>query len=127
MQLLRFERNRAGETRKLEHAVHLPATLHVAHFRHGIDTLPIAYNFRSAASHIGQTPKLGHYRTFGMTAPEGEPDAGYLRTLHARLLQGAVHPALYVQNDETSAVRAKLADVLEVMRTWYIAFYTRSQ
>ena len=71
VQLLRVERNRAGETRKLEHAGHLPATLHVAHFRRGVDTLPIAYNFRSAASHIGQTPKLGHYRTFGMTAPGG--------------------------------------------------------
>ena len=59
--------------------------------------------------------------------PWGEPDAGYSRTLHAGLMQGAVHPALYVQTDETSAVRAKLADLQEVMRTWYIAFYTRSQ
>ena len=44
----------------------------------------------------------------------------------AKLTQKA-YPALYVQHDETSAVRAKLVDVQEVMRTWYLVFYTMSQ
>ena len=118
---------RKHKTKKLEYTVCPPATLQVAQFQNGIDALPAAYDFRSAAYHISQTPDSGHYRTFGATAPAGEPDEGFALTLHAQLMQGAVHSALYVQNDETLAARAKLADVQEVMRTWYIAFYTRSQ
>ena len=64
------------------------------------------------------------YRTLGATAVLGEPDDEFSLALRAELMQGAAHPALYVPNDDTSAVRVKLADVQEVMRTWYIAFYT---
>ena len=67
--------------------------------------------------------------TSGATAPSREPNEAFVQELqlHAKLVKRAEHPALHVQNDATSAARAKLADVQEVMRTWCLAVYTRSQ
>ena len=114
VQLLRFERSRMGEISKLEHIIHLPAKLLSCR-------LPIS------GTPISHTPDSGHYKTFGAAAPSAEPCETFTHELHAKLAQGAEHPALRAQNHETSAARAKLADVQEVMRTWRIAFYTRSQ
>ena len=127
VQLLRFSVGRGGEVHKLEHCTELPARLQVPRFEDGLNTQPVAYELKSAVYHLGSTPNSGHYKTMGLAAPIGVPTDGYIDSLHRALQREAAHPALFVQNDESSAVRAKPTDVQEVMRTWYIAFFIRPQ
>jgi len=127
IQLMRFSVERGGEVCKLEHRTELPARLQVPRFEDGLNTQPVAYELKSAVYHLGSTPNSGHYKTMGLTAPIGEPTDEYVANLQRALQREAAHPALFVQNDESSAARAKPADLKEVMRTWYIAFFIRPQ
>ena len=127
IQLMRFRVSRGGEIQKLEHYTALPARLQVPQFVDGLDTQPVAYALQSVVYHIGDTPHSGHYKTMGVAAPLGEPTCEYTDGLQKALQRAAEHPALFVQNDESSAVRAKPSDISEVMRTWYLAFFIRPQ
>ncbi|CAE7852549.1 unnamed protein product [Symbiodinium necroappetens] len=127
VQLMRFAAGRGGEIHKLEHRTALPARLQVPCFDEELSTRPVAYELKSVVYHIGSTPDSGHYKTMGISAPVGEPTDAYVDSLQKALHEEAAHPALFVQNDESSAARAKPADVREVMRMWYIAFFIKPQ
>ena len=80
----------------------------------------------SVIYHIGCKPDAGHYRTLGVTAPAGEPSADFYNELQRKFNEGAAHPALHVQNDDTPTVLAS-SDLHEISRTWYIALFSRPQ
>ena len=130
IQLLRFQGNMDGEVSKLSHPTPLSTKLQVPIFTGGIETRPQAYVLHSVVYHIGCTPDSGHYRTMGITAPKGEPsslqEAFFSETTRC-LSEGAVHPALHVQNDETPTTLATSTDLQEVSRTWYLAFFSKPQ
>ena len=71
VQLMRFNGNPRGEVGKLTHRVPLASRLQVPQFDDGVSTLPCAYVLHSVVYHIGYTPDSGHYRSMGVTAPEG--------------------------------------------------------
>ena len=76
------------------------------------------------------TPESGHYRTMGITAPKGEPSSlqeAFYSEITRSLSEGAAHPALHVQNDETPTALATSTDLQEVSRTWYLAFFSKPQ
>ena len=126
IQLLRFQGNMAGEINKLSHVIPLSPKLQVPTFAEGIDTRPQAYVLHSTVYHIGCTPDSGHYRTMGITAPKGEPSSlqeAFYSEITRSLSEGAAHPALHVQNDETPTALATSTDLQEVSRTWYLAFF----
>ena len=130
IQLLRFQGNMEGEVNKLSHPIPLSPKLQVPTFTEGIDTRPQAYVLHSVVYHIGCTPDSGHYRTMGITAPEGEPSSlqeAFYSEITRNLREGAAHPALHVQNDETPTALATSADLQEVSRTWYLAFFSKPQ
>ena len=130
IQLLRFQGNMAGEINKLSHAIPLSPKLQVPTFTDGIDTRPQAYVLHSIVYHIGCTPDSGHYRTMGITAPIGEPSSlqeAFYSEITRSLSEGAAHPALYVQNDETPTALATSTDLQEVSRTWYLALFSKPQ
>ena len=131
IQLLRFQGNMAGEINKLSHAIPLSPKLQVPTFAEGIDTRPQAYVLHSIVYHIGCTPDSGHYRTMGITAPKGEPSSfqeDFYSEITRSLSEGAAHPALHVQNDETpTALATSTDDLQEVSRTWYLAFFSKPQ
>ena len=127
IQLLRFQGNTDGEVSKLSHPTPLPSKLQVPTFTAGIDTMPQAYVLHSVVYHIGCTPDSGHYRTMGMTAPKGEPQEAVFSELTRSLSEGAAHPALHVQNEETPTALATHTDLEEVGRTWYLAFFSKPQ
>ena len=116
-----------GEVSKLSHPAPLPSKLQVPTFTEGIDTTPQAYVLHSVVYHIGCTPDSGHYRTMGMTAPKMEPQEVFFSELTRSLSEGAAHPALRVQNDETPTALATSTDLEEVSRTWYLAFFSKPQ
>ena len=130
IQLLRFQGNMGGEVNKLSHPIPLSPKLQVPTFTEGIDTRPQAYVLHSVVYHIGCTPDSGHYRTMGITAPKGEPSSlqeAFYSEITKNLREGAAHPALHVQNDETPTALATSADLQEVSRTWYLAFFSKPQ
>ena len=130
IQLLRFQGNMAGEINKLSHVIPLSPKLQVPTFAEGIDTRPQAYVLHSTVYHIGCTPDSGHYRTLGITAPKGEPSSlqeAFYSEITRSLSEGAAHPALHVQNDETPTALATSTDLQEVSRTWYLAFFSKPQ
>ena len=107
IQLLRFQGNMGGEVNKLSHPIPLSPKLQVPTFTEGIDTRPQAYVLQSVAYHIGCTPDSGHYRTMGITAPKQKPSSlqeYFYSEITRHLREGAAHPALHVQNDETPTV-----------------------
>ena len=117
IQLLRFRGNVDGEVQKLSHPIPLPPKLQVPTFTEGIETRPQAYVLHSVVYHVGHTSDSGHYRTLGVTAPKGEPQDAFFSELTRSLSEGAAHPALYVQNDETPTTLATSADLAQVSRT----------
>ena len=130
IQLLRFQGNMDGEVSKLSHPTPLSTKLQVPIFTEGIDTRPQAYVLHSVVYHIGCTPDSGHYRTMGITAPKGEPSSlqeDFYSEITRSLSEGAAHPALHVQNDETPTALATSTDLQEVSRTWYLAFFSKPQ
>ena len=130
IQLLRFQGNMTGEINKLSHVIPLSPKLQVPTFADGIDTRPQAYVLHSIVYHIGCTPESGHYRTMGITAPKGEPSSlqeAFYSEITRSLSEGAAHPALHVQNDETPTALATSTDLQEVSRTWYLAFFSKPQ
>ena len=130
IQLLRFQGNMGGEVNKLSYPIPLSPKLQVPTFTEGIDTRPQAYVLHSVVYHIGCTPDSGHYRTMGITAPKGEPSSlqeAFYSEITKNLREGAAHPALHVQNDETPTALATSADLQEVSRTWYLAFFSKPQ
>ena len=130
IQLLRFQGNMEGEVNKLSHPIPLSPKLQVPTFTEGIDTRPQAYVLHSVVYHIGCTPGSGHYRTVGITAPKGEPSSlqeAFFSEVTRNLSEGAAHPALHVQNDETPTALATSTDLQEVSRTWYLAFFSKPQ
>ena len=130
IQLLRFQGNMDGEVNKLSHPTPLSSKLQMPTFTEGIDTRPQAYVLHSVVYHIGCTPDSGHYRTMGLTAPKGEPSSlqeAFHSEITRCLSEGAAHPALHVQNDETPTALATSNDLEEVKRTWYLAFFSKPQ
>ena len=63
----------------------------------------------------------------GNNGPKREPSDAFYSELQRSLQEGAVHPALYVQNDETPTALATHTDIHEVSRTSYIAFFSKPQ
>ena len=130
VQLLRFQGNVGGEVHKLSHSIPLSPKLQVPVFSVDVETRPCAYVLRSVVYHLGCTPDSGHYRTMGITAPTGEPSCpqvDFYSEITKHLSAGAAHPALHVQNDETPTALATSADLQEVSRTWYLAFFSKPQ
>ena len=127
IQLMRFNGNPRGEVGKLTHRVPLASRLQVPQFDDGVSTLPCAYVLHSVVYHIGYTPDSGHYRSMGVTAPEGEPSDEFYSDLQRRLEEDAAHSALHAQNDDVPTVAANSTDLREIGRTWYLALFSRPQ
>ena len=119
---VRFRGNADEEVHKLSHPIPSLPKLQVPTFTEGIETRPQAYVLHSVVYHIGRLRPF-----LGVTAPKGEPQDAFFSELTRSLSEGAAHPALYVQNDETPTALANSTDLAEVSRTCYLAFFSKPQ
>ena len=122
VQLLRCRAADVHGPRKLQHRI-VPSTRpSVPQFAHD-DTQQTEYHLCSGVYHIGHSSKMGHYRAFGYGKPNDSAQVTQdLVSLQSHMQHGAVHPALYVHDDNRIGATADVTEIEDICCNWCLLF-----